>query len=96
VSDPTPNRSSQDAVLPEDVTDPLLWRLGYDVAVAHQPDEQGRCGNLLCDRAATPCGPLTNAQRAMRTARGGAPTTRRPGPRDAAPPAARDRRRRAA
>ncbi|MFD2768487.1 hypothetical protein [Micromonospora eburnea] len=64
---------SQDAVLPEDVTDPLLWRLAYDVAVAHQPDAAGHCASLLCAGQGTPCAPLVNARRAMLLARGGAP-----------------------
>ncbi|MEW2382398.1 hypothetical protein AB0873_09955 [Micromonospora sp. NPDC047707] len=39
-------RLSTQAVLPDDVTDPLLWRLAFDVASAHQPDERGDCRNL--------------------------------------------------
>ncbi|MET8911509.1 hypothetical protein [Micromonospora sp. NPDC004551] len=65
-------RSSQDAALPDDVTDPLLWRAAYDVAVAHQPDATGRCPSLLCAGRSGPCEPMVNARRAMRLARGGA------------------------
>ncbi|MFE9689241.1 hypothetical protein [Micromonospora sp. NPDC005806] len=74
--DTTHNRSSQDAVLPDDVTDPLLWRAAYDVATAHQPDESGRCPSLLCGGQAAPCDTLVDARRAMHLARGGTPTTR--------------------
>lgn len=66
------NRPSQQVDLPDDVTDPLLWRLAYDVGLAHRPDESGRCGNLDCPDEIGPCPALRNAQRAMRLARGGA------------------------
>ncbi|MEU2611058.1 hypothetical protein ABZ570_05620 [Micromonospora sp. NPDC007271] len=69
--DTTDHRSSHEVVLPDDVTDPLLWRLAYDVAEAHQPDEAGRCPSLLCADQSAPCPPLVNAERAMRLARGG-------------------------
>ncbi|MEU8264623.1 hypothetical protein AB0C02_28895 [Micromonospora sp. NPDC048999] len=71
--DTTRNRSSHEVALPEDVTDPLLWRLAYDVAVAHQPDATGRCPSLLCVHQGAPCEPLVNAERAMHLARGGTP-----------------------
>ncbi|GAB3070824.1 hypothetical protein [Micromonospora schwarzwaldensis] len=61
-------RSSQDAVLPRGVTDPLLWRSAYDVAAAHRPDAGGRCSSLLCAGVPAPCEPLTVARRAMRLA----------------------------
>ncbi|WP_089154281.1 hypothetical protein [Micromonospora sp. NBS 11-29] len=61
-------RSSQDAVLPYGVTDPLLWRAAYDVAAAHRADAEGRCSSLLCARRPAPCAPLTAARRAMRLA----------------------------
>jgi len=73
VPETTRNWPSHDAVLPEDVTDPLLWRMAYDVAVAHQPDAEGRCPSLLCAGQSAPCAPLVNARRAMLLARGGAP-----------------------
>ncbi|MEU3453483.1 hypothetical protein ABZ671_07755 [Micromonospora sp. NPDC006766] len=66
--DTTHNRSSHEVDLPDDVTDPLLWRLAYDVAVAHQPDATGRCPSLLCAKQSAPCEPLVNAERAMRLA----------------------------
>ncbi|WP_229401802.1 hypothetical protein [Micromonospora okii] len=72
MSGTTHHRSSHDAVAPSDVTDTLLWRLAYDVAEAHQPDEHGRCPNLLCEHQPAPCAPLANAERAMRLSRGGA------------------------
>ncbi|MGC4806802.1 hypothetical protein [Micromonospora sp. DT233] len=65
------HRSSHDAAVPSDVTDLLLWRLAYDVAAAHQPDESGRCPNLLCNHQPAPCEALTNAERAMALASGG-------------------------
>ena len=94
MSDATPVRSSHDAVLPDDVTDPLLWRLAYDVAAAHQPDERGRCPSLLCAGQGTPCGPMVNARRAMRLARGAA--SRRSATRGSSLRTPRNRRRQAA
>lgn len=41
-------RLSALAALPHDVIDPLLWRLAFDVAAAHQPNERGNCRNLQC------------------------------------------------
>ncbi|WP_170286317.1 hypothetical protein [Micromonospora olivasterospora] len=55
------------------MTDPLLWRLAYDVASAHEPDENGRCRNLLCADQPSPCTPLVNAERALGLSRGAAP-----------------------
>lgn len=63
------NRDSQQVDLPGDVTDPLLWRLGYDVARAHRLDASGRCGNLGCPDEPGPCPALRQAERAMRLAR---------------------------
>ncbi|MFG3581354.1 hypothetical protein [Micromonospora chersina] len=83
-------RSSLDAVLPDDVADPLLWRAAYDVAAAHQPDATGRCPSLLCAGSTAPCEPMVNARRAMRLARVGA---RRAGVRESTGRRARDRRR---
>lgn len=68
-------RPSHDAVLPEDVTDPLLWRLAYDVAAAHRPDATGHCPSLLCAGQSAPCPPMVLARRAMRQARAGEPAT---------------------
>lgn len=67
--DSTRRRPGQEAVLPDDVTDPLLWRLALDVASAHRPDATGRCGNPDCADQAAPCGPLRQAERAMDLAR---------------------------
>ncbi|WP_262285569.1 hypothetical protein [Micromonospora sp. MA102] len=83
-------RSSQDVILPDDVTDPLLWRAAYDVAAAHQPDPTGRCTSLLCAGRSAPCEPLDNARRAMRLARGRA---RRAEFRETSGRSVRDRRR---
>ncbi|WDZ82667.1 hypothetical protein [Micromonospora cathayae] len=65
------NRPSEQVDLPADVTDPLLWRLGFDVARAHQPDESGRCGNLACPDEPGPCPALRQAEQAMLLARTG-------------------------
>ncbi|WP_406045615.1 hypothetical protein OG799_14745 [Micromonospora sp. NBC_00898] len=90
--DTTPTRSSRDAVLPDDVTDPLLWRAAYDVAAAHEPDEEGRCPSLLCGHQSAPCEPMVNARRAMRLARAGTSAGRGSEPRETPVPRARDRR----
>ncbi|MEU4567904.1 hypothetical protein [Micromonospora sp. NPDC023956] len=63
------NYPSQQAGLPDDVTDPLLWRLGFDVAHAHRLDASGRCGNLGCPDESGPCPALRQAERAMHLAR---------------------------
>lgn len=96
MSEQTAVRSSHDAVLPDDVTDPLLWRAAYDVAAAHRPDERGRCPSLLCAGQSTPCEPLRTASRAMRLASGGASVSRRSAAREASAPVHPQRRRRAA
>ncbi len=36
------------ASVPDDVTDPLLWRLAIDVLAAHQPGQNSNCRNLQC------------------------------------------------
>ncbi|NBE79890.1 hypothetical protein [Micromonospora rubida] len=79
------------------MTDPLLWRLAYDVAEAHQPDETGRCRSLLCAGQQAPCETLHNAKRAMELARGaGAVESRGTAPRaQSAAPAPPQRRSRA-
>lgn len=65
-------RPSHLAVVPDDVTDPLLWRLALDVASAHQP-ENGRCRNLQCADQPGPCATLAKARRAMALARATSP-----------------------
>ncbi|MCW3843656.1 hypothetical protein ONA70_26495 [Micromonospora yasonensis] len=92
MSDTTQNRSSHEAVLPDDVTDPLLWRAAYDVATAHQPDETGHCPSLLCGGQAAPCDTLVDARRAMRLARAGAPADENAAFRDTPPPTRSPRR----
>ncbi|XTZ16874.1 hypothetical protein ACQSSU_05680 [Micromonospora echinospora] len=62
------NYPSQQVELPENVTDPLLWRLGFDVARAHELDASGRCGNLGCPDEPGPCPARRQAERAMRLA----------------------------
>lgn len=64
------SRPSQRALVPSDVTDPLLWRLAVDVLTAHQPGPDNRCANLQCsDQGAGPCPAARQAQGAMRAAR---------------------------
>ncbi|MFI7075250.1 MULTISPECIES: hypothetical protein [Micromonospora] len=57
------------AVLPDDVIDPLLWRLAFDVASAHQPGERGDCRNLQCFGQRGMCAAARAARRAMTLAR---------------------------
>ncbi|MEU5826164.1 hypothetical protein [Micromonospora tulbaghiae] len=73
-------RLSTLAVLPDDVTDPLLWRLAFDVASAHQPDERGDCRNLQCQGQRGMCAAARAARRAMTAARAPRATTPHPLP----------------
>ncbi|WBB78572.1 hypothetical protein O7606_20440 [Micromonospora sp. WMMD882] len=74
MSDRSRIRPSHRALLPGDVTDPLLWRLAVDVLTAHQPGPDNRCVNLQCaDQGPGPCTAARQAQRAMRAARAAAP-----------------------
>ncbi|MGC4851909.1 hypothetical protein ACLQ24_00600 [Micromonospora sp. DT4] len=71
------------AVIPGDVTDPLLWRLALDVTAAHQPDNHGNCRNLQCTGQRGICAAARTGRRAMNLARPARPaatppTTRRP------------------
>lgn len=66
-------RLSALAVLPDDVTDPLLWRLAVDVAAAHQPDEHGNCRNLQRVGQWGECAAARAARRAMTLARASRP-----------------------
>ncbi|WP_433229878.1 hypothetical protein ACQP2H_30250 [Micromonospora sp. CA-248260] len=64
------SRPSRRALVPDDVTDRLLWRLAVDVLTAHQPGPDNRCVNLRCaDQGTGPCVAARQAQHAMRTAR---------------------------
>ncbi|MEV6370645.1 hypothetical protein FXF53_26295 [Micromonospora sp. WP24] len=56
---------------PDEVTDPLLWKLALEVADAHEPDGEGGCRNLLCAGEPWPCTAWNNAQRALSAAQGG-------------------------
>ncbi|MEU5554279.1 hypothetical protein ABZ738_31360 [Micromonospora sp. NPDC047793] len=69
MSDPTAPRPSDRALLPSNVTDPLLWRLAVDVATAHQLGPDDRCVNLQCADQSGPCRAARMAQRAMRSSR---------------------------
>lgn len=70
MSDNAGNRPSDAYERPEQVTDPLLWRLALDVAEAHAPAEDGGCSHLLCAGQDWPCGPWEQAQRALQLAQG--------------------------
>ncbi|MET7880575.1 hypothetical protein ACPXB1_14370 [Micromonospora sp. DT68] len=74
MSDDSSNRASRRAERPHDVTDPLLWQLALDVLDAHEPTEDGVCGNLLCAGEPYPCAARGNAEQSLRLARGGAET----------------------
>ncbi len=76
-------RLSTLAVLPDDVTDPLLWRLAFDVTAAHQPDEHGNCRNLQCAGQRGECAAARTARRAMTLARASRPSTASSEPRRA-------------
>ncbi|MFG3712908.1 hypothetical protein [Micromonospora sp. NPDC047730] len=69
MSDTSIDRSDRQADRPDEVTDPLLWKLALDVADAHEPDGDGGCRNLLCAGQAWPCPAWNNAQHALRVAR---------------------------
>ncbi|BCJ65665.1 hypothetical protein [Polymorphospora rubra] len=69
MSDRSRIRPSHRALVPADVSDPLLWRLAVDVLTAHQPGPDDRCANLQCTGQAGPCPAATRAQQAMRAAR---------------------------
>ncbi|SCL44148.1 hypothetical protein GA0070606_0160 [Micromonospora citrea] len=71
MSDATTDRSDRQDDRPDEVTDPLLWKLALGVADAHEPDGDGGCRNLLCAGQAWPCPAWNNAQLALRMARTG-------------------------
>ncbi|GGM64023.1 hypothetical protein GCM10011608_56680 [Micromonospora sonchi] len=56
---------------PDEVSDPLLWRLALDVADAHAPNGDGGCVHLICAGQEWPCEPWQQAQRALSLAQGG-------------------------
>jgi hypothetical protein len=62
-------RVSDLAAPPDDITDPLLWRLATDVAAAHQTGADGRCRNLQCADQPRQCAAGRNARRALHLAR---------------------------
>ncbi|AYF30778.1 hypothetical protein CSH63_25720 [Micromonospora tulbaghiae] len=68
------------AALPDDVIDPLLWRLAFDVVAAHQPNERGNCRNLQCVGQRGMCAAARAARRAMALARSSSPTASRTQP----------------
>ncbi|WP_244295584.1 hypothetical protein [Micromonospora orduensis] len=73
-------RLSALAVVPDDLTDPLLWRLALDVAAAHQPNERGDCRNLQCAGQRDKCAAACDARRAMTLARRPRPVVARQTP----------------
>jgi len=62
-------RASDLTAPPDDITDPLLWRLALDVAAAHPAGDDGRCRNLQCADQPGPCAAGRNARRALHLAR---------------------------
>lgn len=73
-------RLSALAALPDDVIDSLLWRLAFDVAAAHQPNERGDCRNLQCVGQRGMCAAARAARRAMALARSSRTTAARTRP----------------
>lgn len=74
-------RPSADAPVPDDVTDVMLWRLAFDVAVEHQRDRNGDCTSLRCTGQRGLCEPAVHAQHALQVARRPAnPAPPRPDP----------------
>ncbi|MFG3645066.1 hypothetical protein ACGF3C_32810 [Micromonospora sp. NPDC047762] len=90
MSDRSRTRPSHLALLPRDVTDPLLWRLAVDVLTAHQPGPGNRCVNLQCADQSGPCSAARQAQRAMCAARAAPPSQPAPGGEPTPQPPARD------
>ncbi|MGS2616241.1 hypothetical protein ACVCAH_17205 [Micromonospora sp. LZ34] len=74
MSDTSLDRSDHQVDRPEEVTDPLLWKLALEVADAHEPGDDGGCRNLLCTGQPWPCEAWNNAQRALSVARTDAST----------------------
>lgn len=70
-------RPSADVAVPADVTDVLLWRLAFDVAVEHQRGPGGNCTNLRCAGQHGPCDAAVQAERALQAARRPATTAQR-------------------
>jgi hypothetical protein len=88
MSEDSSNRPSRRTERPADVTDPLLWQLAVDVLSAHEPDENGACGNLLCAGQPWPCAARRTAEQSLQLAGGatGTPSTAdRESDEDAAP-----------
>ncbi|GAA3449668.1 hypothetical protein GCM10018962_15010 [Dactylosporangium matsuzakiense] len=72
---PARPRPSADVTVPDDVTDLMLWRLAFDVAVEHQRGPDGHCTNLRCTGQDGPCDAAIQAARALRAARRPATST---------------------
>ena len=66
---PHRERPGRLAAVPDDITDPLLWRLAIDVLAAHQPEHDGNCRNLQCAEQTGICTAASNARRALTLAR---------------------------
>lgn len=65
----TLTRPPADVSVPADVTDVMLWRLAFNVAVEHQRGPDGDCTNLRCAGQRGPCDAAVQAQRALQAAR---------------------------
>ena len=81
---PHRERPGRLAAVPDDITDPLLWRLAIDVLAAHQPGHDGNCRNLQCAGQTGICAAASHARRALTVART-ATRPANPAPREAAP-----------
>ncbi|WP_409074160.1 hypothetical protein [Micromonospora chalcea] len=66
---PHRERPGRLAAVPDDITDPLLWRLAIDVLAAHQPEHDGNCRNLQYAEQTGICTAASNARRALTLAR---------------------------
>jgi hypothetical protein len=62
-------RPSADAPVPNDVTDVMLWRLAFDVAVEHRRGPDGNCTTWRCVDQRGPCDAAIGAQQALHAAR---------------------------
>jgi hypothetical protein len=67
MSDSGTERLDVDVERPDQVTDPLPWKLALAVADAHEPAD-GVCRNLGCAGQSWPCAAWNNAQHALRVA----------------------------
>ncbi|TDC84689.1 hypothetical protein E1193_05045 [Micromonospora sp. KC606] len=76
-------RLSLTAAIPDEVINPLLWRLALDVTAAHQPDRDGNCRNLQCVNYRGMCPAARTARHAINLAQQARPTATPPAPQGA-------------